>query len=221
MMAGRKKPERIRVRAAVRQAVHRLEAAPVFCRLMPEVRVNVVYAAAGAASSMDVAAVDGRITVVGGRPKAAGPVRFGVSDHMARLVLELNRHDPVIRAGMNFRWHESVLAVVKRFCRDEGLELGWIDRSQEPEELVGRDQASIPWKVKVLLDSTSGVVPPVFYESRGWGKEPLFFLVGPEPVGLVRRVLAIARRLAAAEGGPTTRTAKRPRRTVSSTQRNG
>lgn len=207
--------------AAVRAAVRRLEAASVFCQLMPEVRVNVVYAAAGASSSMDVAAVDGRITVVGGRPKAAGPVRFGASDHMARLVLELNRHDPAIRAGMNFRWHESVLAVVKQFCRDEGLALGWIDRSQEPEELVGRDQASIPWKVKVLLESNGGVVPPVFYESRGWGKEPLFFLVGSEPVGLVRRALAIARRLAAAENGPMTKRARQPRRTGSSTQRNG
>jgi predicted fused transcriptional regulator/phosphomethylpyrimidine kinase len=39
-------------------------------------------------------------------------------------------------------------------------------------------------------------VPPVFYESRGWGKEPLFFLVGPDPAGVATRAIEIAKGLA-------------------------
>ncbi len=191
--------ERAAVAATLARAVRRLESAPEFSRLVPEVRVNFVFALAAPRSPADVAAVDGRVTVVGGRPRAAGPVRFGVSDHMARLVIELARRDPAFRAGLNFRWHEKVLAVVEEFCRERGFLLGVIDRSVEPRELVGVDRASIPWKVGQLVAAAGGRVPQVFYESRGWGKEPLFFTVGPEPLGLAERAIEIARRCARLE----------------------
>ncbi len=191
--------ERAATVAALEAAVAVLEAAPEFSRLVPEVRVNFVNALAVPRSPADVAAVDGRITVVGGRPHASGPVRFGVSDHMARLVIELNRRDAAIRAGLNFRWHESVFAIVEPYCRERGLELGVIDRTDEPRELIGRDRGSMPWKVERLVAAAGGGVPRVFYESRGWGKEPLFFTVGPEPVALAERVIEIARRLVPAD----------------------
>jgi hydroxymethylpyrimidine/phosphomethylpyrimidine kinase len=189
--------DRAEVVATLEAAVQVIEAVPEFCRLIPEVRVNFVYALAAPATPADVAAVDGRITAVGGRPKASGPVRFGASDHMARLVIELNRRDPTIRSGLDFRWHELILPVVEGYCRERGLAQGVIDRTDEPRELIGRDGASIPWKVERLVAACGGMVPPVFYESRGWGKEPLFFTVGPEPVELAGRVVEIARRLAA------------------------
>jgi hydroxymethylpyrimidine/phosphomethylpyrimidine kinase len=196
---GRQSPadERAAVVAALEAAVRLIEASPEFCRLIPEVRVNFVNSLAAPATPADVAAVDGRITAVGGLPKASGPVRFGASDHMARLVIELSRRDPTIRSGLDFRWHERILPVVESYCRERGLALGVIDRTDEPRELIGRDGASIPWKVERLIAASGGSIPPVFYESRGWGKEPLFFTVGPEPAELAVRVVEIARRLAA------------------------
>lgn len=191
--------DRAEVIASLEAAVAVLAAAPEFSRLVPEVRVNFVNALPVPRTPDDVAAVEGRITVVDGRPHASGPVRFGVSDHMARLVIELNRRDAAIRAGLNFRWHESVLAVVEPYCRERGLALGVIDRTDEPRELIGRDRGSMPWKVERLVAAAGGTVPRVFYESRGWGKEPLFFTVGPEPVALARRVIEIARRLGPGE----------------------
>ena len=179
------------------QAVRVMEACPEFSSLVPEVRVNFVYADPGASRPAEVAAVDGRITVVAGRPKAAGPVRYGVSDHMARLILECRQRDPEIRAGLNFRWHETTMAYVEKYCREHGLELGCIDRTDEPKELIGKDKGSMPWKVARLVEASGGKVPPVFYESRGWGKEPLFFTVGPDPVALAERACEIARGFAA------------------------
>ncbi len=175
------------------QAVRRLEACSEFCRLVPEVRVNLVYAPAGVERPDEVLGVDGRITVVGGRPHASGPVRPGVSDHMARLIIELRRHDQSVRAGLDFRWNESIMAYIERYCRGQGMVLGCIDRTVEPKELIGRDKGSIPWKVEYLVAACGGKVPPLFYESRGWGKEPLFFLVGPDPMSVVERVADIAR----------------------------
>lgn len=179
------------------QAVRQLESCRSFAGLVPEVRANIAYSLPEPKTPADVAAVDGRITVVAGMPHAAGPVRFGASDHLARLLIEISRYDPSLRAALNFRWHEKILAVVREYCREQDLNIGAIDRTQEPSELIGRDRSSMSWKVKELLAANSGQVPPVFYENRGWGKEPLFVLAGPEPLLLVERAAAIASRFAA------------------------
>ncbi len=177
------------------EAVALLEGCREFSALVPEVRVNIVYAPNGAEQPEQVLGVDGRITVVAGMPRASGPIRPGVSDHMARLVIEARRHDPSIRAGLNFRWNEAIASHVQGYCSANGLAFGSIDRANEPKELIGKDKGSIPWKVKQLV-ATCGRVPPVFYESRGWGKEPLFFIVGPDPAEVAHRVLEIAKGLA-------------------------
>ena len=172
-----------------------LEGCREFSALVPEVRVNIVYAPDGADDPSKVLGVDGRITVVAGMPKASGPIRLGVSDHMARLVVEACRVDRSIRAGLNFRWSEKTFEYVRGFCAVRRLELGCIDRTVEPKELIGIEKGSIPWKVKQLVEACGGI-PPVFYESRGWGKEPLFFLVGPDPAGIATRAIEIAKGLA-------------------------
>jgi predicted fused transcriptional regulator/phosphomethylpyrimidine kinase len=176
------------------EAVALLEECREFARLVPEVRVNVVYLPEGAERPDQVLGVDGRITIVAGMPKASGPIRTGVSDHMARLVTEVRRHDPSVRAGLNFRWSEAISNYVQGYCAARGLACGCIDRAAEPRRLIGKDKSSIPWKVKQLV-AACGRVPPVFYESRGWGKEPLFFLVGPDPAGVAHRAIEIAKGL--------------------------
>ena len=179
------------------EAVRMLESCPEFAALVPEVRTNVAFALPDASGPDDVAAVDGRITVVGGRPKAAGPVEFGASDHLARRIIELRKYDNALWAALNFRWNESIMEFMYRWCADHGLQMGAVERADEPKRLVGRDKGSMEWKVKRLVESLDGVVPPVFYESRGWGKEPLFLLVGEDPVALAERACAIAREFAA------------------------
>ena len=107
-------------------AVALLEVCKEFAALVPEVRVNVVYAPAGAREASEVLGVDGRITVVAGMPKAAGPVRPGASDHMARLVVEIGRIDASVRAGLNFRWSETIgqADTTRVLKRDEDYDCG-------------------------------------------------------------------------------------------------
>ena len=121
-------------------AVAMLEGCREFSALVPEVRVNIVYAPEGAEHPDQVLGVDGRITVVAGMPKASGPIRAGVSDHMARLVIETSRHDPSIRAGLNFRWNEAISEHVQGYCAARGLAFGSIDRAVEPKELDRQGQ---------------------------------------------------------------------------------
>ena len=175
-------------------AVEMLEECPEFSSLMPEVRVNLAYALPQAKTPRDVAAIDGRITVVQGKPHASGLPRWGASDHMARLLLEVRKYDSSINAGINFKCDAKIIEVVKKYCSERGFLFGWIDRTKEPEEVIRRDGTSMPWKIRYLVE-TFGEVPKLFYESEGWGKEPLFVAIGKTAVGVAGIAIEIAQRL--------------------------
>lgn len=174
------------------RAVNMLEQSKEFASLMPEVRVNLAYALPGASTPDEVAAVDGRITVVNGFPHASGLPGWGASDHMARLLIEVRKYDPAINAGINFKCDEPVIGVVREYCSKKKLSMGHIDRTKEPAEVMTRDGASMPWKVKQILDER-GTVPRLFYEGEGWGKEPLFVAIGRDAVEVAEIAIEIAR----------------------------
>jgi predicted fused transcriptional regulator/phosphomethylpyrimidine kinase len=173
-------------------AVDKLQRCREFSRLMPEVRVNIVYALPGARKSAEVAAIDGRITVVNGYPLASGLPKWGASDHMARLIMEARKYSPEVNAGINFKCDDSIIKVVKKYAREKKLVFGWIDRSGEPGEVSKTDGSSMPWKIKQLVGQ-SGRVPDIFYEGDGWGKEPLFVALGSDAVSVVGTAIEIAR----------------------------
>ena len=174
-------------------AVTMLEDCPEFALLIPEVRVNLVCALPGAKTRQDVAAVEGRITAVRGRPHASGLPAFGASDHMARLIIEARKYDPAINAGINFKCDKTIIEVVKEYCLTKGLLFGWIDRTKEPLEVIERDGASMPWKIGEMVRSSGGL-PRLFYEGDGWGKEPLFVALGSDAVEVTTMAMEIARR---------------------------
>ena len=174
-------------------AVEMLQGCPEFSYLIPEVRVNLVYALPEAKTPSEVAAIDGRITVVRGLPHAAGMPRWGASDHMARLLIEVRKYDPAINAGINFKFDAVVTKVVKEYCSERDILFGGIDRSKEPAVVAERDGASMPWKIEQLF-AHYGSIPKLFYEGEGWGKEPLFVALGNDAVEVASTAIEIARR---------------------------
>lgn len=174
-------------------AVNMLQSFPEFTSLIPEVRVNLVYALSDAKIPQDVAAVEGRITAVGGLPHASGMPAWGVSDHLARRVLEVRKYDAEINAAINFKCNAEVIEVVQKYCAEKGFLFGWLDRTKEPAEVAEQDRSSMPWKVKELVTSSGGV-PKLFYEGEGWGKEPLFVALGSDAVEVASIAIEIAQR---------------------------
>ena len=174
-------------------AVQMLQNCPEFSSLVPEVRVNLAYALPGAKTFDEVAAVDGRITVIRGSPHASGLPQWGASDHMARLVIEVRKYDPTINAGINFKCDAIVIDIVQKYCSEQGILFGWIDRTKEPEKVAEQDRSSMPWKIK-QLETNYGGVPKLFYEGEGWGKEPLFVAIGSDAVEVAGIAIEIARR---------------------------
>jgi len=175
------------------RAVEMLHNCPEFVLLVPEVRVNLAYALPKAQKSNEVAAVDGRITVVRGLPHASGLPGWGASDHMARLIIEVRKYDPTVNAGINFKCDADIIEVVKEYCSEQGILFGWIDRTKEPAEVTEQDRSSMPWKIKQLATNYNGI-PKLFYEGEGWGKEPLFVALGSDAVEVASIAIEIARR---------------------------
>lgn len=180
-----------KILGSVVTALNRLENCPDFALLMPEVRVNLVYALPDAKGPGDVAAIGGRITVVHGLPRASGLPSFGASDHMARLIIETRKYDQGVNAGINFRCDSSIIAVVEQYCSAGNITCGRIDRKQEPDEIREKDGSSMPWKISQLYGSY-GCIPRIFYEDEGWGKEPLHVILGKEATEVADIAIEIA-----------------------------
>lgn len=174
-------------------ALQYLEECKEFKSLIPEVRTNLVYAKSNPTSIEDVLGVDGRITVVEGTPRAAGKLRFGASNHMARLILELNKIDPAIRAGINFICTPDLVKFLEEYCREKGYIFSFIDRSKEPDEIREKEGKSISWKVKEAVRNAGGKIPKIFYETGAVGKEDLTVIVGEEPIEVAKEACNIAR----------------------------
>jgi hydroxymethylpyrimidine/phosphomethylpyrimidine kinase len=175
-------------------ALEEIEGCREFAALIPEVRTNLVYARERARTRDDVLAVDGRITVVEGRPRAAGRVGFGASSHMARLIIELRKDDPLVRAGIDFAWTPHLSRWLEGYCRERGWVFSVIDRRGEPEEIREAEGASMPWKVAEAVRAAGGKVPKIFYETGAVGKEPVSVLVGRDPVEVAGQACEIARK---------------------------
>ena len=84
-------------------AVRRLTEIDRIGDYIPQVGSNLVYAKAGSSTIEDAAALTGRIIVTIRRPIACGEVGYGASSHLASVVIEAQRLDGEIRAGLNIR----------------------------------------------------------------------------------------------------------------------
>jgi len=175
-------------------AVDLIEGCNDFASLIPEVRTNLVYARPNAQAKDEVLGIDGRITVVNGRPHAAGKPKFGVSSHMARLIVEIGKTDSTLRAGVNFANNPALASWLEKYCEAKGWVFSVIDRSKEPEEIKEPEGASMPWKVQAAIEAAGGVVPKIFYETGAIGKEPVSVLVGHDPIDVAEEICKIARR---------------------------
>ena len=106
--------EMIDMRGRLCLALDQIEECREFASLIPEVRSNLVYAKKGARTRDDVLAVDGRITVVQGMPRAAGKPRFGASSHMARLLIEFAEGRSLGEGRHRFRKHPAPCGMAGR-----------------------------------------------------------------------------------------------------------
>lgn len=166
-----------------------LRSKPDFAHLIPEVRMNISICIDGAKTVEDVAAVEGRISVVNNLPSAAGPIKMGVSNHTARLILTAHARDPSIHAVVNIKY---IPWMIKQLA-EEGLFLFEIRREQQPDTVRSAEQNSMQWIIGQAY-SIINKIPDIIWDCGEPEKEPmirLFALNGKELIEKLEIVLRV------------------------------
>lgn len=171
----------------VQKALVILQNADHMAELIPEVRSNLVMAKETAKTLDDVVGVPGRITTVKDRVRAFLKPEWGASSHMARLVLEVMKHDPKRRSAINLRYHPAIIEI----CEKLGLKVSFYNRAMESDELRHVEGHTIQWGVEQAIQRI-GEVPDVIYHTGDWGKEPIIALIGCDPVDVAKMAVCIA-----------------------------
>ncbi|MFA4719402.1 bifunctional hydroxymethylpyrimidine kinase/phosphomethylpyrimidine kinase [Pyrococcus kukulkanii] len=179
--------EKWRIYEELSEAVRKFESMnPI--NLIPEVGTNFVYSLPlpYARSIEDVAGVKGRIVRYGNSVKAVGPVEFGASDHLARAVLTYMKFYPEYRSAINVKYSEETIEIAK----EQGLEVSFYDRREEPIEIKEKEGATIPWGIETAIKRAKSR-PDVIYHLGDIGKEPMIIIFGRNPQEVLEKIRLI------------------------------
>jgi len=176
--------EKHRVLEDVSAAAKMIEDHSEFMPYMAEVGTQVAMALPYASTKWHVAAVEGRFVKFGERARAVGCVKFGVSDHVARIILTAMKHDPSKRAALNLRYDHDLVEVFKKL----GRVVSSFERRLEPPEVKVMEGGTLVWGVEEAIKAV-GKVPDVVYDLGEVGKEPMIRVLGNSAVDVVEKAL--------------------------------
>lgn len=179
----RKDADRYFVLENVKEAVRMLKNTPNFKNIIPEVGTNIGMAIECAESEFDVAAVDGRLNPTK-EGIHAGFVYFGVSSHVARMILAMMKHDKERRSAINVKYSLQIIEA----CKELGMRVSSFERGKEPT-----DARTMDWGVREAVRNLSleGKAPDVIFDLGAVGKEPMVRIFGDTAVEVVMKVKKI------------------------------
>jgi len=165
-----------RVRSSVRRGVRALENTSGVATHIPAVGSNLVEALPEATTIDGVAGVPGRILDIKGRATVPGDPEFGVSEHVASLLLAARAAGSEARAALNVRYDPETV---------EALEAaGYTTAAFDAE-------ADVEAAVTEAVAETPGV--DVLYQTGGFGIEPVCYVLGPDAPAVVEAVRCVTR----------------------------
>ena len=141
--------------------------------LIPEVQSSLVFALPRAGGADDVAAFPGRIVRLYDGVGILAPPEFGVSRHMAKVLLQIMKRFPEYRTAMNLRLVPQVLDR----AQEMGLSMEKLEVSMEEGGCSGTPLAS-------LLQSMDRP-PDLIYHLGAHGIEPQIILIAETPEQLM------------------------------------
>jgi hydroxymethylpyrimidine kinase/phosphomethylpyrimidine kinase len=161
--------------------------------LVPEVMSNLGYAVPYPEGLGDVAAFPGRLVKTPQGLVIPAPPAFGASRHIAGIILTAMTTHPELRSAMNIKFFEGL----EELALPLHLRVASFDRGAEPPEIKAREGGTLAWGVASVLQA--GASPPNLIYDRGEvGKEPMIRILGPTPMRVVERALALKNALSAA-----------------------
>lgn len=163
-----------RVLSSLRRGLRLLENASGFATLIPAVGSNLVACTPDAADVDDVAGVPGRIFDVKGKTTVPSSPEFGVSEHVATVLLSARRYGADASAAINIRYDRELLGKLA----EQGHVTAEFDESDDVASSVGAAIDEQP-------DAT------VLYQTGGMGIEPLIYVLGPDAESVAETVRAL------------------------------
>lgn len=182
-----KESEKYETLRRIAEAVKIIESIEDASSIAPEVGLNVAMSLPYASSTDDVAAVPGRMHLVGRKLRALASPEFGASRHLAKYILTAREHDIGVRAALNIAYSERALDKLRKL----GLRISWYDRREEPPEVKAEEGATVPWGMRAAIQRIGGV-PEAVYHTGDWGKEPMIVLLGSDAVSLAKITKEVA-----------------------------
>ncbi|WOF16250.1 phosphomethylpyrimidine kinase [Methanoplanus sp. FWC-SCC4] len=151
---------------------------------IPEVGMNIVFALPDAKTNMDVAGVEGRIVKKGDRVFPVGDIKFGASDHIARIVLTAMKFDPEVRSAANIRFSEEAVSKLEELL----FEVRSFDREKEPAGVSTMD-----WGVAFCCKLDD--VPDIIFDRGAMGKEPMIRFLADDPQTIANNIIMLFERI--------------------------
>ncbi|MFH1101805.1 MAG: bifunctional hydroxymethylpyrimidine kinase/phosphomethylpyrimidine kinase [Methanobacteriota archaeon] len=151
---------------------------------IPEVGINIGYALPYATRYDEICAIEGRLVRTGEHAECCGRIAFGVSKHIASIVLTVMSFDPTFRCACNLRYSEQILDR----CKKAGLQIGSFDRADEPSAA----SSTMEWGTRTVI-TTHCCIPDIIYDTGAKGKEPMIRILGRTPQDVldkIRRILS-------------------------------
>jgi hydroxymethylpyrimidine/phosphomethylpyrimidine kinase len=161
--------------------------------LIPEVMSNLGYAAPYAEGPGDVAAFPGRLVKSPQGVLIPAPPAFGVSRHIAAIILAVLDIHPHLRSAMNVKYFKGLEEMAPLLS----LKLTTMEKPRENQETEERETESPAPRVAAALKP--GEPPPdLIHDPGGRGREPLLYVLGADPQTVAERVAALKNALNAA-----------------------
>ncbi len=184
---------RFQVLQDLKAAAARLQAED-FSPLIPEVMSNLAFATPYAEGPQDVAAFPGRLVKSAAGLLIPAPPAFGASTRLATLILTIAASHPEWRSAMNIRY----LADMTELVPSLHLRMTSCDGpGQEPEGDEDRRGGTL--EMQAVSKLKPGEAPPDLIWARGArGREALVYVLGPTPMAVAEKALALKYALQAA-----------------------
>jgi predicted fused transcriptional regulator/phosphomethylpyrimidine kinase len=164
------------VRSSVRRGLRTLTSMGDFSRVIPNVGSNLVECLADATSVDDVAGVPGRIFDVKGRATVPAEPEFGVSEHVASILLATREQGIPVRAGLNVAYDPALLSAFEA----AGYRTIEFD-SEARDELADTIAAALTAPRGDDATGTGGLTETfVLYQTGGFSIEPISYVLGPD-----------------------------------------
>ena len=155
-----------------------------FSVLIPEVRMNISGSLPSAATKEEIAGIEGRITIINGYPHASGEIKFGTSDHTARLILSAREFDKSTNFVTNLKYNPDWIKIIQD---NTDLDLHEIIRENQPSEIKKKEFSTMQWLIKESVER-SGRIPDIIWDKGAMGKEPIIRLFGKNSKNMIEKL---------------------------------